>query len=128
MEGTYVYKKDDQYYMFGSRGLYYTVDYQVVVARATELTADFMDSNFQKLSNGGGTPIMYNSQYFWGSGHNGEIFQDDNNEYWMCYHSHFRRFGNNIRPLMISNIEWVSGWPMISQGQPVIINQMPNFK
>ena len=127
MEGTYVYKHNQYYYIFGSRGLFYRPDYHIVVARSTSIYEEFIDASGYNLSDNRGTQIMGASDYFWGIGHNGEIFKDDSGRYWMCYHSYFKKYGDKIRPLMISRLNWdAHGWPVI--GEPKIINEMPYWQ
>ena len=127
MEGTYIYKNDQYYYIFGSRGLFYKPDYHIVTARATNLFEEFVDDRGDRLSDSGGTEIMTNSEYFWGVGHNGEVLKDDSGRYWICYHSYFKKYGDKIRPMMISRLNWnANGWPVV--GDPKIINEMPYWE
>jgi arabinan endo-1,5-alpha-L-arabinosidase len=125
-EGSYIIKKNDTYYYFGSSGLCCEgagSTYRVVVARSKSLKGPYVDdqNRMMKNNNGNGKVICWakpaNTDIA-GPGHN-SILKDDAGDYWMVYHSYCKDDGFGTRHLMMDKILWdEKGWPYIENTSP----------
>ena len=134
-EAVYIYQYDGKFYFFGSLGSCCEgadSQYRVSVARADAITGPYLaQDNTNILTNGvEGTSFLKGDKNLgWvGPGHNGEIVQDDNGNYFILYHAikvdnPLLPGGATRRPLMLDEITWVNGWPVVNydndnQGKP----------
>ena len=125
-EGSYIIKKDNTYFYFGSSGLCCegsNSTYRVVVGRAKNLKGPYVDDQNRMMANfnGHGKVICWakpaNTDIA-GPGHN-SIFQDDAGDYWMVYHCYMKEDNYSNRHLMIDKILWdEKGWPYIEDTTP----------
>lgn len=135
-EAPYIYKHDGWYYFFGSAGSCCAgenSEYRVTVARSKSITGPYLNHEGQNVANDGveGKPFLRGDlDYGWvGPGHNAEIIQDDNKRYFVMYHAidvsqpclNKRKDdgscdGATRRPLMLDEITWVDGWPVVNAG------------
>ncbi len=130
LEASYIYKKGDYYYYFGSQGSCCegaNSTYEVVVGRSPSLLGTYVDKEGKKLvdANSGTLLLTGNdSAYgFAGPGHNAEIMTDDAGDEWFLYHAMFKANakldnGTNRRSLLIDRLTWQDGWPVIKNSQP----------
>ncbi len=137
-EGTYIYKRDNYYYFFGSSGSCCegaNSTYYVTVARSKNMKGPYMNKVGQNIMNNKGSLLIKGNDTFAGPGHNAEIIEDDNSDTWFLYHAidkakpHLPK-GATRRPLMLDKLEWDDdGWPMIAGGTPSTkYLPMPVFK
>ena len=132
-EGTYVFKKDGWYYLFASVGSCCAganSTYKTVVGRSSTLLGPYLDRNGKKmLDNHHEVIIRGDARPFIGTGHNSEIVQDDEGEYWILYHAYSKDYIDNGRMLMLDRIVWKDGWPSVtvSGGSPTIRGKAPVF-
>ena len=88
-EGTYIYKHDGYYYLFGSAGTCcegLNSTYRVMVARSENLLGPYVNKQGKSALENYFTPLLQKSNKVVGPGHNSEIVQDDAGQYWMLYH------------------------------------------
>jgi arabinan endo-1,5-alpha-L-arabinosidase len=134
-EGSYIYKKGDFYYYFGSTGSCcegIKSTYKVRVARATSFKGPYIDKDGKPLLENGGNLLLQangGTLGFVGTGHNGDIFTDDNGDTWMLYHA-FDKVLSNKRVLLLDKITWgADGWPTVAGSEPTYTQQKgPVFK
>ena len=134
-EAVYIYQYSGKFYFFGSSGSCCegaNSQYRVTVAKADAITGPYLAQNGNGILTNGveGTPFLRGDQSIgWvGPGHNGEIIQDDNGRYFILYHAinvnnPLLPGGATRRPLMLDEITWVDGWPVVNhsndnQGKP----------
>ena len=133
-EGVYIYQHDGYYYFFGSQSSCCEgadSRYHVVVARSQSITGPYVNKAGQDIKNQGvlGEPFLQGDREtgFVGPGHNAEIFQDNTGRYFILYHAVDIVSGEGDgtlapgstatrRPLMLDEITWVDGWPVINAG------------
>ncbi len=108
VEGPWVIKRSDYYYMFYSGDSFYPDRYAVMVARATSPWGPF-----EKYPH---NPIMRHNEKFTAPGHNA-IIQDDAGQDWMVYHAYDRDNMDLHRVMLIDKIEWRDGWPTVRDFQ-----------
>ena len=127
-EGSYIIKKGEYYYYFGSHGTCCKsqgkdpteLTYQVAVGRSKNILGPYVDKNANRLldSNGGvytGTLCLTGdaSREIYAPGHN-SIFLDDAGDYWIYYHAYVPSDNLFTRHLMMDKLEWDNkGFPYI---------------
>lgn len=128
-EAVYIYQYEGKYYFFGSLGSCCEgadSKYRVSVARADAITGPYLSKDgLDILTNGveGTSFLKGDKDYGWvGPGHNGEIIQDDKGRSFILYHAinvlkPLLPGGATRRPLMLDEITWVDGWPIINYGK-----------
>ena len=130
-EGTYIYKHDGYYYLFGSAGTCcegLNSTYRVMVARSEELFGPYQNKGgFDALENNF-TPLLQKSGKVVGPGHNSEIVRDDAGQYWMLYHGFDAADPDAGRKVYLDQITWdKQGWPQIRNRQPSTTADAPLF-
>ncbi|WPP51211.1 family 43 glycosylhydrolase [Catalinimonas niigatensis] len=141
LEAVYVYKKDGNYYLFGSAGSCCegaNSTYKVLVGRSSSLLGPYTDKGGNSFTEGDFGELLIKGhegeQGFAGPGHNAEIVSDDKGAEWFLYHAMKKDEarldnGTNRRSLMLDKIIWVDGWPSIEGSQPGISEtQAPFFQ
>lgn len=141
LEGAYVYKKGDYYYLFASEGSCCSgasSTYRLRVGRSTSLLGPYVDKQGNSLTSGpyGETILKTNVEDygFAGPGHNSEIITDSAGTDWILYHAikklnPYLNNGTNRRALMLDKLLWEEGWPTIKNQQPSLTKQEgPVFK
>ena len=129
MEGTYIHKHGEYYYMFASMGSCCDgakSSYHIVVGRSKDIHGPFVDPAGKPMTeNGYSYTIMQTSvdKRFTGPGHNAEIFSDDSGQEWMPYHASWSGTGYNSRGMNIDKIYWKDGWPCFETGHPTATRQ-----
>ena len=129
-EGTYIYEFNEKFYFFGSSGNCCegaNSQYRLSVAMATDVKGPYKRKDGVDILNNGieGTPFLHgDSNTGWvGPGHNGEIIQDDKGRFFILYHgialdNPLLPNGATRRPLMMDEIQWIEGWPVIEGNVP----------
>ncbi len=132
-EGSYIFKRGEYYYYFGSNGFCcdgINSTYEVVFGRSSSLLGPYLDKEGKDLMDNNFDVLIGSNEYFVGNGHNSQIVQDDNGDDWMLYHG-FRNAsttGQYDRYLMLSRIKWdADGWPYVDGNSPSISAVIPVF-
>lgn len=129
-EASYIYKRDDYYYYFGSigsccNGLEST--YTTVVARSKSLLGPYLDKSGKDIRDNGYEVVLHRGNGFVGTGHNSEIVEDDLGQTWFFYHA-FKASAPDGRRLMMDRITWEDGWPVVEDTMPSTTSAIPVFK
>ncbi len=123
-EGTYIFKKNNYYYFLGSIGTCCALEkstYKVLAGRSLKLEGPYMDADGKPLTNNGGTLVVAANKGdvgFIGTGHNGDIFTDDEGKDWMFYHAYKKSKPTDGRIMLLDELIWENGWPAIKDKQP----------
>lgn len=136
-EGSYVYKRGNYYYYFGSVGTCCegtSSTYKTVYGRSTSLlgpytnkTSSLFNSKKQLLYNNYEVLIEGNDN-FSGTGHNAEIVEDDNGNTWILYHGYENDNVSKGRQVLLSRVLWTSdGWPYVENSSPSSQSEKPVF-
>lgn len=133
-EGSFIYKKDDMYYYFGSTGSCCDgakSTYRVRVARSPAFKGPYVDKEGKPLLENGGTLLLQKDtgeDGFIGPGHNGDIVTDKAGQTWMIYHAYNKKQPYR-RLMLLDKINWVDGWPVIDESQPsTTLHKGPVFR
>ncbi len=114
IEGSYLYRHDQHYYLFASfgyccRGVNST--YDVRVGRADKITGPYLDKDGRDMLRGGGSIITKTDGPLIGPGQPG-IFEENGKMWFSCHFYDGTAYGLpelSIRPLTWSD----DGWPMV---------------
>ncbi len=120
-EGTYIYKRNNYYYMFASvgsccEGLNST--YRTVVGRSTSLFGPYLDKAGNSMMDNAYEVLIAGSDAFKGTGHNSGIITDDKGADWIMYHAFPVADPDAGRCLMLDPVVWVEDWPTVKDGVP----------
>ena len=130
-EGTYIYKKDGYYYLFGSAGTCcegLNSTYHVVVARSENLFGPYVNKSGRPAMENNFMLVLQKSNKVVGPGHNSEIVQDDAGQYWMLYHGFDAADPDGGRKVYLDQIIWdKDGWPSVRNRTPSVTSNAPLF-
>lgn len=128
-EGSYIMKKDDTYYLFGSSGSCCegkSSTYRVVVGKSDSLFGPYVDSKGVSMVNKTSSTIgemvvwagsMEDRPYI-GPGHN-SIYVDDAGDWRIYYHSYIETDKFATRHLMMDKLLWTDdGFPYVDTKKP----------
>lgn len=151
-EASYIYQHDGKFYFFGSMGSCCEgreSQYRVKVAKADNILGPYLNDLGQDIKTNGveGKAFLTGNADlgFVGPGHNAEIIQDNDGRYFILYHAVDILSGEGDgtlapgstatrRPLMLDEITWVDGWPVVNYGTDLegkpsnILKQSPVFE
>ena len=132
MEGTYIHKRGDWYYAFGSKGSCCSgaeSTYHIVVARSKNVLGPYEGPDGKVLTDESfENTILFGTDLFKGPGHNGEIIVDDKGQDWMVFHSFCKTNNFNGRCMLIDKVLWTEdGWPYFNHSTPPSSGHGPVF-
>ena len=130
MEGTYLHKHGEYYYLFGSAGTCCDGErstYHVTVGRSKSLFGPYVDKQGNSLMENHYETILHRSNEVIGPGHNGEIFMDDEGVNWIIYHGFSAKDPGAGRLVWLDRVEWIDGWPHIANDRPSTLSEHPKF-
>jgi arabinan endo-1,5-alpha-L-arabinosidase len=136
IEGVYVYKRENYYYLFGSVGTCCagaSSTYQLVVGRSSDLTGPYLNKSGHRMLDGYYSDVISGSTIFKGTGHCSPIVKDDAGDDWILFHGYdTRKTGDQAdwRFLLLERVYWDNdGWPYIgNNGTPSTTEAGPVFK
>ena len=114
VEAPFIFKKNNYYYLFVSfdaccRGVKST--YKIMVGRAEKISGPYLDKENVRLDQGGGSLVLAGNESWPGVGHN-SVYTFDGKDYRIA---HAYDAADEGKPkLIIREIEWKDGWPVIS--------------
>lgn len=113
LEGPFVFKKNDYYYLFLSwdyccRGEKST--YRLMVGRSKSVTGPYIDKEGKELNQGGGSLVIQGNKNWYGLGHNSVYtFGGKDYNFMHGYDAH----DHGLPKLIVKEIKWVDGWPTV---------------
>ena len=136
-EGAYLYYRDGYWYYFVSSGMYSNYTYSLKVGRSPSLDGTFVNKSGDLMTEGYATTLLSTNsddKDFFGPGHCGEIFEDNDGHTYMYYHCHVKDVPITVagyipRALMLQQIYWDDeGWPYFKGGKPLAQEEWPNLE
>lgn len=136
-EGAYLYYRDGYWYYFVSSGMYSNYTYSLKVGRSPLLDGTFVSKSGDLMTEGHATTLLSThseDKDFFGPGHCGEIFEDNDGRTYMYYHCHAKDVPITVagyipRALMLQQIYWDDeGWPYFEGGKPLAQEEWPNLE
>lgn len=131
MEGSYIYKRNGYYYLFGSNGSCCEGDnstYQIVFGRSASLFGPYYTKEGGKLLDGNFDILLHGNDRFVGTGHNAQFVTDDKGQDWIIYHAYRKGKSEIGRVAMLDPISWSNDWPMMENSTPSSFHKVPYFK
>ncbi|MDR1720746.1 MAG: family 43 glycosylhydrolase [Dysgonamonadaceae bacterium] len=128
-EGSYILKRGDYYYFFGSTGTCcegVKSTYRVVVGRSKSLFGPYLDKQGRSMFDNYYETVIHQNEAFVGLGHNSEIVQDKAGNDWILYHGYCLE-NTKGRNLFLDKITWIDGWPKVATDSPSISAVCPEF-
>ena len=128
-EGVYIHKRNNWFYLFASIGSCcegVNSTYTTVVGRADNLFGPYSDRNNQLMMENHHEEIIRRNDRFAGTGHNSEIVEDDAGNSWIFYHAVDLQNPKG-RVLMLDEIQWEDGWPLVEGNSPSLTWRKPVF-
>ena len=128
-EGVYILKKDGFYYMFASIGSCcegVNSTYTTVVGRSESLMGPYLDKAGRPMMENRHEVVIRGNDRFVGTGHNSEIVTDDEGKDWVLYHA-VDKLNPRGRVLMLDEVQWDQGWPLVGNGTPSMEWKRPVF-
>ena len=123
-EGSYIYKRNDYYYLFVSIGSCCDGDnstYQAVVGRSKNLKGPYLSQKGESMLDNKYTVILSGNQKFVGPGHDSRIVLDKNGKTWMLYHAYLRGNSKIGRVVCLDEVKWTNdNWPYFEGSSPSI--------
>ncbi|MED5524832.1 arabinan endo-1,5-alpha-L-arabinosidase [Gallaecimonas pentaromativorans] len=113
IEGPFIFKHDDYYYLFVSFGLCcrgVNSTYHLAVGRSKVITGPYLDKSGKDMADGGGTVFLKGNKAWPGLGHN-SAYHWDGKDY-LVFHA-YEAADNGLQKLKIAPIEWQDGWPTV---------------
>ncbi|MDQ8185017.1 family 43 glycosylhydrolase [Pelagicoccus sp. SDUM812002] len=113
IEGPFIYRKGDYYYLFASvdyccRGKDST--YKMVYGRSKKIEGPYLDRDGQSMLEGGGTLLKEGNERWHGLGHNG-VSEIDGQEY-AVFHGYDGETEKGLPKLLVEPLSWTEdGWP-----------------
>ncbi|KAI0191901.1 glycosyl hydrolase [Astrocystis sublimbata] len=123
VEGAFVFKNGDFYYLFYSKGKCCGYDrnmppagaeYKIMACRSASPTEGFVDKNGVACTNGGGTVVLESHGNVYGPGGQG-VYQDPTHGPILYYHYVDKTigFGDGDKRFGWNTIDFSSGWPVV---------------
>ncbi len=130
MEGTYIYRRGQHYYLFGSAGSCCEgarSTYRVTYGRAESLFGPYYTKSGDRLLDGDYDTLVSGDSLVAGPGHNAEIVTDDEGNDWMPMHGYQRSDPDAGRVTWLERIDWRDGWPEAAGGTVAKTQPKPVF-
>lgn len=131
MEGTYIYKHEGYYYLFGSNGTCCegaNSTYRVICGRSENLFGPYVTKDGKSMLDDNFDVFIQGNSYFAGPGHNAEIATDDKGQDWMIFHSYLKADPDGGRQVLLDQVLWKDGWPFVAGHIPAYQHDVPYFK
>lgn len=116
IEGPFIFKKGDYYYLFVSWGLCCRGSdstYRMVIGRSKAVTGPYLDKNGKDMAQGGGTLLLGGNKAWPGLGHN-STYTIDGKDY-VVFHA-YEAADNGLQKLKIAEIKWDEAlWPVVNE-------------
>jgi arabinan endo-1,5-alpha-L-arabinosidase len=129
VEGPFIFKKGDYYYLFDSWGLCCRGNdstYKIMVGRSKDVRGPYLDKTGNSLTVGGGSLVLDGNRSWPGRG-GASVYTFDGKDY-LVFHA-YEAADNGLQKLQIAEIRWDDeGWPMVDekkldQYRSVLLNQ-----
>jgi arabinan endo-1,5-alpha-L-arabinosidase len=116
IEGPFIFKKGDYYYLFVSWGLCCRgkdSTYKIMVGRSKDVRGPYLDKEGRGMAHGGGSVVLGGNKDWPGPGGNG-AYTFDGKDY-LVFHA-YEEADNGLQKLKIAEIKWdEEQWPAIDE-------------
>ena len=116
IEGPFIFKKGDYYYLFVSWGLCCRgkdSTYKIMMGRSKDVKGPYLDKDGQSMAHGGGTLFLAGNPDWPGRGGN-SVYTFDGKDY-LVFHA-YEAADNGLQKLKIAEIKWdATQWPVVDE-------------
>jgi arabinan endo-1,5-alpha-L-arabinosidase len=116
IEGPFIFKKGDYYYLFVSWGLCCRgkdSTYKIMVGRSKDVKGPYLDKEGRSMAHGGGTLFLEGNKDWPGRGGN-SVHTFDGKDY-LVFHA-YEAADNGLQKLKIAEMKWdATQWPVIDE-------------
>jgi len=116
IEGPFIFKKGDYYYLFVSWGLCCRGSdstYKMMIGRSKDVKGPYLDKDGKSMAEGGGTLLLGGNKSWPGLGHN-SAYTFDGKDY-LVFHA-YEAADDGLQKLKIAEIKWdEEHWPVIDE-------------
>ena len=116
IEGPFIFKKGDYYYLFVSWGLCCRGEdstYKIMLGRSRDVRGPYLDKHGINLAEGGGSLLLAGDKNWAGQG-GCSVYTFDGKDY-LVFHA-YEMADNGLQKLRIAELAWdENGWPVIDQ-------------
>ena len=116
IEGPFIFKKGDYYYLFVSWGLCCrgsASTYRIMVGRSKDVRGPYLDKEGINMAQGGGTLLLGGDKDWAGRGGN-SAYTIDGKDY-LVFHA-YEVADNGLQKLKIAELKWDAGqWPVVDE-------------
>ncbi len=130
-EGTYIMKHGDYYYFFGSNGTCCNgaeSTYKVVYGRSKNVLGPYVNKAGGRLLDNQFDILIQGNDKWAGTGHNAEITEDADGEWWIMYHAYSKTNPSLGRLVLLDRVQWIDGWPYVEGGTPSERSKRPAIR
>lgn len=130
MEATYIHKRGDYYYLFGSAGSCCEgakSTYRVIYGRSKSLFGPYLTKDGKSMLDGDFDVLLHGNSFVAGPGHNSEFITDDKGQDWMIYHGYLMADPDAGRQVFMDKVDWIDGWPQVAGNVSSIESVKPCF-
>lgn len=130
MEATYIHKRGDYYYLFGSAGSCCEgakSTYRVIYGRSKSLFGPYLTKDGKSMLDGDFNVLLHGNSFVAGPGHNSEFITDDKGQDWMIYHGYLMADPDAGRQVFMDKVDWIDGWPQVAGNVSSIESVKPCF-
>ena len=116
IEGPFIFKKGDYYYLFVSWGLCCRgkdSTYKIMVGRSKDVRGPYLDKEGVSMAEGGGSLLLAGDKNWAGQG-GCSVYTFDGKDY-LVFHA-YEMADNGLQKLRIARLNWdVNGWPVTDE-------------
>jgi len=116
IEGPFIFKKGDYYYLFVSWGLCCRgkdSTYKIMVGRSRDVRGPYVDKDGRNLAHGGGSLLLEGDKDWPGRGGN-SVYTFDGKDY-LVFHA-YEAADNGLQKLKIAELKWdATQWPIVDE-------------
>ena len=130
IEGSYIYKRNGYYYLFGSAGSCCegaNSTYHVVYGRSKSLFGPYVNKSGGTMLNNQAETMLKGDSFVAGPGHNAEFAEDDKGQTWIIYHGYLKDEADKGRCVFLDQVKWDNGWPYVEGGVASKTSDAPYF-
>ncbi len=106
-EGSFILRRDKEYYLFSSQGNWRNDTYHVLVAKSKKIVGPY-----DRISDRQGRAVLRTNEQQIGPGHN-SLFEGPGGQTYICYHAWDQ--GHTGRYAWVAPLEWDNDFPLVGE-------------
>lgn len=130
MEGSYIIKRGNYFYLIGSAGsccVGVQSTYHLIFGRSTSVLGPYVTQAGKRMLDGAGDILLQGNNTWAGTGHNAEIVQDAEGSDWILYHAYRKSNASVGRVLLMDRVYWNDWGPYVAGASSSVSAKAPVF-